>query len=100
MNGGVEMNDRLKRLAQPLAAIMVGFVLSSTAFLAGQQNRIIQRVAYPNEPVELTVTSASGRPLRFDSSFMAGMDWLRGVTINLRNISGQPIKQAAVELTF
>ncbi len=66
-----------------------------------QRERIIEKLFVPyrtsrggpllSEPVELVDLKVEGKSVEPGISFIAGDDWLKGLTITLKNISGKPI---------
>jgi len=44
------------------------------------------------EPLELVEITVEGRPVICGQPFIAGTDWLKSLTLKIRNVSTQPIK--------
>ena len=61
-----------------------------------QRERVIQRIALPNEPVEVLEVEVGGRAVKLNSVFTAGRDWLKGLKLKMKNVSEQPIVFAEI----
>lgn len=64
------------------------------------QERTVKKVKAPNEPVRITKFKLKGVPRGFGQNFTDDNDWLRGLTINVKNVSNKPIVYLEITLDF
>lgn len=53
--------------------------------------RVIQRIALPDEPVEVLGAEVGGRAAKLNAVFDAEQDWLKGLKVRMRNTSDKSI---------
>jgi hypothetical protein len=68
--------------------------------LSGKERAVRKGFAPPNEPVEFASLKVKGRAAGLGEKFEGEGDWLRGVTLSIRNRADQPIVWARLDLTF
>lgn len=100
-----------QRLTHPFLAILALAVLTSLGF--GQQRerlldwrplavRVDDRVnGQPTgwQPLQLLEITVDGRPITCGQPFVADVDWLKGLTFKIRNVSGKTIKFIRISFT-
>jgi hypothetical protein len=68
---------------------------------AGQgQERSIKKLFQRNEPIKITKLKAKGRLIRLGEKFVAEDDWLKGLTISVKNTSGKSIVFIEIGIQF
>ena len=77
-------------LLLPLSALSQGEV----------RERVVRLIPQSTDPVEITALRVRGNPLNFGQPFSSNDDWVRGLAVNVRNISGRNIIYARVALNF
>jgi hypothetical protein len=65
----------------------------------GQRPRVIQRISLPDEPVEELEVEVGGRAVKLNSVFHAERNWLKGLKVKARNVSGRRIVFAELSLS-
>jgi hypothetical protein len=66
--------------------------------LPAQSARTLHKKFLPKEPVEIVGVKTAGQAVKFGGAFKASEDWLKGLTLNLKNISDKPIVYIAVDV--
>jgi len=73
----------------------------STGKTVGQtQERILKKGPFPNEPLNVVSIKVRGKPVESDKKFVEEDDWLKGLTIKLKNVSNKPIIFIEISLRF
>jgi hypothetical protein len=67
---------------------------------AKQQSRVIKKVSWPSEPIRITKLSVNATPIELGAEFVADDDWLNGLTINFKNVSGKAVTLVKFDLLF
>jgi hypothetical protein len=80
--------------------MFIGTLLTASALAQQTQERIVKKVKAPNEPVRITKFKLKGVPRGFGQNFTDDNDWLRGLTINVKNVSNKPIAYLEIVLDF
>ncbi|HZH31183.1 MAG TPA: hypothetical protein VEY11_10505 [Pyrinomonadaceae bacterium] len=83
--------------------LMAGFLAMSASLFARttqEKERSITKESWRTEPVKIKVIKVKGKPVGFNQKFAEGDDWLKGITINVENISKKPILYIRVEILF
>lgn len=99
-----EMNRRrvifslllLSALAAPLAARFDGTAASNHAQGGGEKS--LKKTAHRNPVTEIVRLKVKGVPVEFDRKITADDDWLKGLTVTVKNTSLKPITYLEVEL--
>ncbi|HVG33727.1 MAG TPA: hypothetical protein VM911_11620 [Pyrinomonadaceae bacterium] len=86
-----------------ISLTVTAFVLSVQAqngapTLPQQHARILNKKFIPKEPVEIVGVKTEGHAVNFGGAFAAREDWLKGLTLNLKNISDKPIVYIAIDV--
>lgn len=94
----------MKRLLLTLALVCCTILLLSVAqtpTLSSQDDKkLIRKPSNKDAPVEIMQVKLSGRPLETDQPFDAHDDWVKGVSVELKNVSKKEIIYVKVELDF
>lgn len=74
----------------------------SPVLVAAQQTheRTIKKLKWRSEPVTIAKIKVKGRPVGVDQNFDEEDDWLKGITLSVKNTSDQAITYINVELFF
>lgn len=80
------------------ASLVCACFPSAPAAAQEQRGRVIQRIAFPDEPVDELEVEVGGRPVKLNSVFKAGQGWLKGLKVKAKNVSDRPIVFAEVYL--
>lgn len=64
------------------------------------QERVIKRTAWRNEPVKIVKLKVKGKPVEPARKFLAENDWLRGLTVSVKNTSDKTIVWIDLALDF
>lgn len=88
-----------------IALFMFGLVSVAVAFNATTAQEAKQRViarmpVEKNEPVEIAEVRVNGQPISFDKEFSADDNWLRSLTVSIKNRSNKTILFASIRLRF
>ncbi len=65
-----------------------------------QQERVIKPMRLPQGTIEVLETSnlqMDGKPVAFGQKFMAGDDWVKGISFDVKNVNGKIITHFAIE---
>ncbi|MGI9104716.1 MAG: hypothetical protein ACR2G4_00550 [Pyrinomonadaceae bacterium] len=73
---------------------------SPTGIAQQEQDRIIEKQSFSNEPVKITVVKTKKGAVNTDEKFNDGTDWLKGLKIIVENTSGKPVTYVRVGLSF
>src|SRR5262245_17906448 len=73
-------------------------LLASVSQAQENQERVIKRVNWPNEPLAIFNLQVDGKPVYFDEKFAAGEDWVKSVSFDIKNISGKVITHFEISL--
>lgn len=90
-----------KPICRAVTVIFVCLLSPLIIYAQDQRERVIEKlfVPYPasrggpllSEPLEFVNLKVEGKSVEPGVPFLAGEDWLKGLTITLKNISGKPI---------
>lgn len=89
-----------------LALVPEGVLARSPAYelIAGQlhpDGKLVRHTTYPNQPVEVTNVSVKGKNYKLDEEIGdAGDDWLDGLFVAVKNVSGKTITHISIYLDF
>lgn len=90
-----------RNLKALLAALLACACLPSFTAAAQEQNegpRVVRRITVGDEPVDELELEVGGRPVKLNRIFTAKRDWLKGLKMKARNVSGRYIVYAEVML--
>ena len=74
-----------------------------TDFAQQTDARILKKALFPPfEPVPLEISNlkVNGTPINFDQPFQADDEWLKGLTFDVKNVSGKVITHFRIELSL
>lgn len=91
-------SSRLKALSAALLAFACVSAIPTVA--QGPRERVIHRISQPDEPVDELEVEVGGRPVKLNSFFAAERDWLKGLKVKAKNVSGRPIIFADILLSI
>lgn len=81
--------------------LLFSFITSNPQQSVGKsEDRELRHRAWSNEPIQITKVKAKGKMLELGKKILAEDDWLRGLTISLRNVAGKTIVFVDLELHF
>lgn len=84
-----------------LTTLLSGLVWLSVSAQTDEVARTLERVPLKNEPVQITEARTSTKSdISLGQSFVANNDWLSGLTLKVKNVSGKQIVRAVLELQF
>ena len=83
--------------AQALIGIVVCLFLSSPAFARLSRERDIKLIVIPGEPVKVVEVKVGGRVVKPGETFTADDNWLKKLTVKLKNTSGRTITSLQIE---
>lgn len=88
-----------RSVATCLALLLLPVFISAQT----KRNRVLEKAFQPEEPVEIVETqigvpSSGRRAIKFNEKMLAGNDWLKGLTVTVRNNSTKRIIYLSVEL--
>ncbi|HLM55188.1 MAG TPA: hypothetical protein VK422_03610 [Pyrinomonadaceae bacterium] len=86
----------LSALAAALAARFDGTAASNPAQSGGE--KFLKKTAHRNPVAEIVGLKVKGVPVSFDRKITADHDWLKGLTVTVKNTSSKPIIYVEVEL--
>ncbi len=80
--------------------LMLIFILGVSAQIRASQNeeRLLKHHASPNPQIEIFNLQVDGKPIEFDREFTAGEEWVKGLTFDIKNISGKAITFLEISL--
>jgi hypothetical protein len=78
--------------------ILVCLTSASIALAQQTQERVIKKMNRRNEPLAIFNLQVDGKPTSFDEKFAAGEDWAKGVSIDIKYISGKVITHFEISL--
>jgi hypothetical protein len=83
--------------------LIAGFLVMSAslyATTAQEKERTITKEMWRTEPVKIKLIKVKGKPVGLKQKFSEEDDWLKGITINLENISKKTILYIRFEMLF
>jgi hypothetical protein len=80
---------------------IIGICFSIPIITLGQsQERLINKLSWKNEPIEVIGLKSKGKNIELRKSFLEDEDWLRGFTVTVKNVSNKPISRIEIDLSF
>lgn len=78
--------------------LMLVFLTGFPAFGVGQQlkDRLLDQVIYKDQPVEIVAVKVKGAPIKPKQKIAGDKDWLKGLTVSVKNVSDQPVSYISV----
>ena len=72
---------------------LIAILLSMPTLVLAQQSRerLVKKFAWPGEPVQIVALRAEGEKVDFGHGFQANDDWLRGLTLSVKNVSDKTV---------
>lgn len=64
------------------------------------QERLVKYATQRSQPVRLVQAKTNRRTLQFNETFLDDEEWIEGLTMSFRNISGKEVVYVGVRLTF
>jgi hypothetical protein len=86
-----------------LACLGYFYGTSTRAVLTTQDNarkKVVRKIPDPTAPVEITKLKLKGKPINFDRAFDAEDDWIKGLSVDVKNVSDREIVYLKIELNF
>ncbi|MGZ8842922.1 MAG: hypothetical protein ACXW18_04620 [Pyrinomonadaceae bacterium] len=65
-----------------------------------ETQRIVEKTSLKNEPLKIEELRVKTKTVSLGQPFLAGDDWLQGMTFRLKNSSGKTLRRAELELEF
>lgn len=65
-----------------------------------QLPRLLKRSSFRNEPMKVIGIKVKGKPIEADKEFVEDDDWLKSLTIRLKNVSDKPVVFIEISLNF
>lgn len=90
----------LLALTVSVVVLLVGLKINGLSSHGAQASRIVTKNHWNNEPVEITGVHINGKQVGNDVPFSADDDWMRELSIDVKNISGKNISYMRFELLF
>lgn len=87
-------------LSRLVSLVSYSLLLPALVIAQGAQERTVKKIKAPHEPVEITKFKLKGIPRGFGQNFTDDDDWLRGMTLTIRNTSNKPIVYLEISLDF
>jgi len=78
--------------------ILICLTSASISLAQQTQERVMKKMNTPNEPLAIFNLQVDGKPISFDEKFAAGEDWVKGVSFDIKNISGKVITHFVIGL--
>lgn len=60
------------------------------------RQRVMQHQVYRDQPIEIVAIKVKGQDIKPQQEFSGKSDWLNGMTITLKNVSGKPVAYVSV----
>ena len=67
---------------------------------AQKQGRVIDKISWHNEPIEVQKLKTKDKPIELAREFVEEDDWLKGLTVTVKNVSNKAIARIELELAF
>lgn len=90
----------MSRLSSLLSLVTISLLFPSLVIAQGAQERNVRKVKAPNEPVKITKLKVKGASRSFGQNFIDDDDWLRDLTLKIKNISNKPIVYLEISIDF
>ena len=85
------MTNYLRRSFRRWWLIATLFSMPVLMFAQQPQERLVKKFAWPGEPVQIVALEVDGKDVDFGNGFQAGEDWLRGLTLSIKNVSDKTV---------
>ena len=82
-----------------LKLITIIAFLSAFAFGQGQE-RLIDKMSWRTEPIKILKLETKGKQIELGKKFIEDDDWLKGLTITVKNVSDKAIARIELHLEF
>jgi hypothetical protein len=82
-----------------LILMLISFIFS-TLIYGQQKDREIKRTVWKNEPIKIVKIKVRNKAVKLKERFVEDDDWLKDFSIEVENVSSQPIIFLEIELSF
>lgn len=90
----------MSRLSRLIFLAAISMLLIASVMAQHAQERIVKKINAPNEPVKIIKFELKGITRGFGQTFNNDDDWLRGMVVNVKNVSNKPIVYLEISLDF
>lgn len=91
-----------KFLSKTYTLLLIALAITATSItsVSAQElkQRVINKVEYPNEPVQITQVTFQRKPITLNTPFSAAGDWIGGIAVKVKNTSGKPVEYVELNL--
>lgn len=94
------MTPRLRSIRRTIIAVCFAVALPAHGIANQAGERTVNKVKAPEEPLRITRLKLKGTARGFGQKFMDGDDWLRDLTLSVKNTSNKPIVYIEIDLHF
>src|SRR5215212_2984515 len=81
-----------------ITVLLFLFISSSVSLPA--QERLIKKGSLPSDPINIFAVKVNGMPVEFNQKFTVDDDWLRTLTIGVKNTSDKAVVFISIDLLF
>lgn len=90
----------MPRTPRSVAVMLVCLLLPLSPYAQERKERIIKKVSNFAEPVEIVEIQVGGQPVSLLGRFASDKDWLKTLTLKVKNVSGQSITYVEIGITI
>jgi hypothetical protein len=80
------------------ALVLVVQAQNNSLNLVEQRARVLNKKFIPKEPVEIVEVKSKGSKIKFGAAFITGEDWVKGLTLKVKNRSEKSIVYLSIDL--
>lgn len=85
-----------RKLPELITLIMF---LPIIGFTQGQE-RMVDKISWRTEPIKIVNLKTKGKPIELGKNFVEEDDWLKGLTVTVKNVSDKVIARIEIDLAF
>lgn len=94
------MNPRLRSIRRTIIAVCFAVSLPAPGLASQAGERTVNKVKAPDEPLRITKLKLKGTARGFGQKFTDDDEWLRDLTLSVKNTSNKPIVYIEIDLHF
>jgi len=94
------MSRREVKALLAVLSVSIVMLLPVSGLARQEKDRLVDKESWKTEPVKIDKVKVKNRAVELGETFTEEDDWLRGLTVSLKNTSGKEIVYVEMELMF